>query len=128
MIEVSVVADGADNSTEQHQQPAQPGPNQHQPPATLSFSFPPLSPSENTEEVEDEEEDEDHLTEDGDLPAYEDVVEDDMSGRDPPPSYSMAEGLDQLPSYRETGVNRARIGQYIFIYDKSNAKFKTFKK
>ena len=45
-----------------------------------------------------------------------------------PPSYSLAEGLDQLPAYSQLRVNRARLGPYILIFDHSEAKFKSFKK
>ncbi len=47
---------------------------------------------------------------------------------DLPPSYSLAEGLDQLPAYSQVRVKRARLGPYILIYDLAAANFRTFRK
>jgi len=64
----------------------------------------------------------------------EDVVESegiDMTTEDEhglPPSYSQAEGLDQLPSYSEVDVSRMRIGPYVMVYDKEHKNVLTFKK
>lgn len=45
-----------------------------------------------------------------------------------PPSYSQAEGLDQLPSYSEVDVSRVRLGPYVMVYDKGQKNLLTFKK
>ena len=45
-----------------------------------------------------------------------------------PPSYSQAEGLDQLPSYSDVEVSRMRIGPYVMVYDKEHKNVLTFKK
>ena len=45
-----------------------------------------------------------------------------------PPSYSQAEGLDQLPSYSEVEVSRMRLGPYVMVYDKGQKNMLTFKK
>ena len=64
-----------------------------------------------------------------------------------PPSYSLAEGLDQLPDYSAAEVlltfhqlkqiiihvltfqvNRVKIGPYVMVYDKQNKNLSTFKK
>jgi len=45
-----------------------------------------------------------------------------------PPSYSLAEGLDQLPDYKQAEVNRVKIGPYVMVYDKQNKNLSTFKK
>eukprot|EP00090_Calanus_glacialis_P016262 TRINITY_DN25483_c0_g1_i1.p1 TRINITY_DN25483_c0_g1~~TRINITY_DN25483_c0_g1_i1.p1 ORF type:complete len:387 (-),score=133.78 TRINITY_DN25483_c0_g1_i1:85-1245(-) len=45
-----------------------------------------------------------------------------------PPSYSQAEGLDELPSYSEVDVSRMRLGPYVMVYDKERKNLLTFKK
>jgi len=45
-----------------------------------------------------------------------------------PPSYSQAEGLDELPSYSEVEVSRVRFGPYVMVYDKGQNNVLTFKK
>lgn len=45
-----------------------------------------------------------------------------------PPSYSQAEGLDELPSYSEVDVSRMRLGPYVMVYDKEKKNLLTFKK
>jgi len=45
-----------------------------------------------------------------------------------PPSYSQAEGLDQLPSYSDVEVSRMRFGPYVMVYDKGQKNMLTFKK
>ena len=45
-----------------------------------------------------------------------------------PPSYSIAEGLNDLPTYSEVDISRVRVGPYVMIYNKDQKNVMTFKK
>ena len=47
---------------------------------------------------------------------------------DLPPSYSQAEGLDQLPRYSQVRVDRVDLGPYVVVLDRNQRNVLTFKK